>query len=85
MAAFDRLPATIRAALAASAWNFVPQPILSWWRRAPGFGTEAEILHLLAVWETEYTSKQALKTYGADHPQAAGARRLKTNRKKKGL
>lgn len=86
MAAYDKLPPTARAALANAAWDWATQPLLTGWRKGrPGFRTGAEIAAKIARADADETGKDALKTYGADHPQAAGARRLKTNRKKKGL
>jgi hypothetical protein len=86
MAAYDKLPPTARAALANAAWCWAAQPLLTGWRNGyPGLRTGAEIAAKIACLDADETGKQALKTYGADHPQAAGARRLKTNRKKEGL
>lgn len=74
MKAFDKLPPTLRKALADSDENWVPQILLTKWRRLPwGQGIET-LAAVVRSWDMQRrSSKSMARIWGPDHPQAIHA------------
>ena len=87
MAAFDKLPPTIRAELAKSASDWAVEPLLTEClqeeRRYPcGYRARvADICKRIRDFDLKTVAKDARKLYGPDHPQAVPA--IKSKRRKR--
>jgi hypothetical protein len=58
MAAFDRLPASARVALANAAFCWAVQPVLTHWRRRwPGYKNGKEIAAKIQEWDRAHHAK----------------------------
>lgn len=68
MRSFDQLPPSARAALANAVCNWVPQPILTGYRRQlSGYETDAKIAEMIEFWNC-----LALKEHEAQRRSATG-------------
>jgi hypothetical protein len=75
MRAFDQLPPKTREALAKSVGNWVPQPLLTKYRRRlPGFGSDDELVTLIRWWNAQELAQRekqrafGIGVYKGNHP-----------------
>jgi hypothetical protein len=58
MAAYDKLPASARKALADAVFCWATQPLLTRWRKGlPGYRTGPDIAKTVARWDKKHLSK----------------------------
>lgn len=81
MAAFDKLPASARAALANAAFQWVPQPFVTGFERRGLWKNGKELAAYIVKLDTIEVGKEAFRTYGPDHPQAVRPARKQARRK----
>jgi len=81
MKAFDKLPASARAALANAAYCWAPQPFLTQFERKGRWKTGKELAAYINQIDQTEVGKLACRAYGASHPQASPLPRIKGARR----
>jgi hypothetical protein len=81
MAAYDKLPPSARAALAAANFSWAPQPLLTGFEKRGHWKTGKELAAYIVKIDEVETGKSVHRTYGPDHPQAVRPARKTRSRK----
>jgi len=71
MRAYDKLPASARAALANASYDWATQPFLTGFERRGRWKTGKELAAYISKIDRDEVGKKARRLYGPDHPQAA--------------
>ena len=82
MKAFDKLPASARAALANANYDWATQPFYTGFEKRGRWKTGKELAAYIAKIDREEVGKKALRFYGPDHPQAETKRPRQNKRGK---
>lgn len=65
MAAYDRLPASVRSALQVAAFNWAPQPIRTMFER--GRYSAPQIVKEIKKWDAKHIARDRKRVWGLDH------------------
>jgi len=71
MRAFDKLPASARAALANANYDWAPQPFVTGFERRGRWKTGKELAEHITSYDLAHICRSARRAYGSDHPQAS--------------
>ena len=69
MEAFDRLPPSVRAALANAAFDWAPYPIRRWFEA--GRFTAKELVKRIGKWDHDQIAKDRTRVWGISEPKGA--------------
>ena len=69
LAAYDKLPRSVRQAIANGAFNLACPPLLTWWKRSRGLPQDArKIAAQVGQWETKRIAKDRKRVWGISEP-----------------